>query len=104
MVPVRYHIHSFAPMPFYVHISVFEGDGSIAVSHGGIEMGQGINTKVAQTIAKQLNVPVEMVVVKPSETLTTKWQKPRQNTQGENNNILNRDLIFIHNQLFMHSR
>ena len=71
MVPMRYHIHSFAPMPFYVHISVFEGDGSIAATHGGIEMGQGINTKVAQTIAKQLNVPVEMVVVKPSDTLTS---------------------------------
>lgn len=71
MIPVRYGVPHFAPMPFYVHISIFQGDGSIAVTHGGIEMGQGINTKVAQTVAKQLNVPVEMVVVKPSETLTS---------------------------------
>ena len=42
MVPVNYTIHAQAPLPFYCHISVFEGDGSIAVSHGGIEMGQGM--------------------------------------------------------------
>lgn len=27
-------------------ISIFAGDGSVAVTHGGIEVGQGINTKV----------------------------------------------------------
>jgi xanthine dehydrogenase molybdopterin-binding subunit B len=28
-------------------ISVFGGDGTISVTHSGIEMGQGINTKVS---------------------------------------------------------
>lgn len=69
LVPVKYGIHGFAPMPYYAHISIYEGDGSISVSHGGIEMGQGINTKVAQTVAKELGVPLESVIVKPSDVL-----------------------------------
>ena len=43
------------------------GEASIALSHGGIEMGQGINTKVAQTVANELKdygVTIDMIKVK----------------------------------------
>jgi len=75
MVPIKYDIHKFPPLPFYCHISIYFsqfGDGSIAVSHGGIEMGQGINTKVAQTVARELKdygVTIDMIKVKPANVL-----------------------------------
>jgi xanthine dehydrogenase large subunit len=36
-------------------------DGSVQVNHGGTEMGQGLNTKVAQIVADELGVPFERV-------------------------------------------
>jgi xanthine dehydrogenase large subunit len=36
-------------------------DGSVQVNHGGTEMGQGLNTKIAQIVADELGVPFERV-------------------------------------------
>jgi xanthine dehydrogenase large subunit len=36
-------------------------DGSVQVNHGGTEMGQGLNTKIAQLVADELGVPFERV-------------------------------------------
>ena len=65
LIPVRYG-HNYWGTRYHVNISVYQGDGSVAVTHGGIEMGQGINTKVAQVVAKELGVDLDMVRVKPS--------------------------------------
>lgn len=48
-----------------VHVYV---DGSILVNHGGTEMGQGINTKVAQVVAHELGVDYKRVRVTATDT------------------------------------
>lgn len=68
LIPVRY-MHNYFGTRYHVHISVYADDGTIAVSHGGIEMGQGINTKVAQVIAKELDVPLDIIRIKSTSNL-----------------------------------
>ncbi|XP_047534257.1 xanthine dehydrogenase 1-like [Vanessa atalanta] len=56
---------------FSVTISVYHADGTILMSHGGIEMGQGINTKAAQVCAYTLKVPLSMVTVRGSDNFVS---------------------------------
>lgn len=51
---------------FDVNMSVFHGDGSIVITIGGIEIGQGINTKVTQVCAYLLKIPIEKIQIKPN--------------------------------------
>jgi xanthine dehydrogenase large subunit len=43
-------------------------DGSILVNHGGTEMGQGLNTKVAQVVAAELGVRLDRVRCTATDT------------------------------------
>ena len=43
-------------------------DGSCQVNHGGTEMGQGLNTKVAQIVADELGIAFENVLTTASDT------------------------------------
>ena len=43
-------------------------DGSIQVNHGGTEMGQGLNTKVAQIVADELGLSLDRVLTTASDT------------------------------------
>ena len=49
-------------------MNVYATDGTILLAHGGIEMGQGINTKMMQIAAYTLNVPLEYIKMAPMST------------------------------------
>nr|CAD7205728.1 unnamed protein product [Timema douglasi] len=68
LVPMQFDMPYFGS--FHAIVSIYGGDGTVTVSHGGIEGGQGINTKVAQVCAYILGVPLDLVSIKPSNTLT----------------------------------
>src|SRR5262249_61396812 len=43
-------------------------DGSVLVSHGGTEMGQGLNTKVSQVVAHELGISLRQVRTAATDT------------------------------------
>ena len=43
-------------------------DGSVHLNHGGIEMGQGTNTKIAQLVANEFGLPFEKVKISSTNT------------------------------------
>lgn len=43
-------------------------DGSVLISHGGVEMGQGLHTKVIQVAARAFGIPHEQVHIEETST------------------------------------
>jgi xanthine dehydrogenase large subunit len=70
LMPVCFGI-SFTKTPMnqaraLVHVYT---DGSVAVSTGAVEMGQGVNTKIAQVAARTFSLPIERIKVHTTNTL-----------------------------------
>ncbi|GAB0096601.1 hypothetical protein DMENIID0001_121300 [Sergentomyia squamirostris] len=51
--------------PYEALVAIYHADGSVALSFGGIEVGQGLHTKMSQVAAYSLGVPLSKVRVKP---------------------------------------
>ncbi|CAG9765804.1 unnamed protein product [Ceutorhynchus assimilis] len=64
VIPMKYSMDF--PTNYTTVVSIYNIDGGVAVSHGGIEMGQGINTKVVQVCGYKFGISMEQVSVKPS--------------------------------------
>eukprot|EP00539_Tryblionella_compressa_P013863 CAMPEP_0178824392 /NCGR_PEP_ID=MMETSP0746-20121128/5653_1 /TAXON_ID=913974 /ORGANISM="Nitzschia punctata, Strain CCMP561" /LENGTH=1497 /DNA_ID=CAMNT_0020486065 /DNA_START=312 /DNA_END=4805 /DNA_ORIENTATION=- len=69
LVPTKFGIAFTAPHMnqggALVHLYT---DGTVLVSHGGTEMGQGLHTKVCQVAAQAFGIPVDRVYVNDTST------------------------------------
>jgi len=57
-------------------------DGSVLLTHGGTEMGQGLHTKMIQVCAKSLGVPHEIVHISETSTSTVPNSSPTAASSG----------------------
>ncbi len=69
MVPLKFKL-DIVGVSYTVLVSIYASDGTVAISHGGVEVGQGIDTKVCQVAALTLAVPMDKIKIKPCSTLT----------------------------------
>ncbi|XP_017927344.2 aldehyde oxidase isoform X1 [Manacus vitellinus] len=83
IVPMKYpfgmgarHLTQAAAL---VHIYT---DGSVLLTHGGIEMGQGIHTKMIQVASRELNIPMSCIHFCETSTTTVPNACPSVGSAG----------------------
>ncbi|KAE8580256.1 hypothetical protein XENTR_v10024375 [Xenopus tropicalis] len=69
IIPMKFPIGSlakfFGQAAALVHIYL---DGSVLVTHGGIEMGQGVHTKIMQIASRELGIPLSYIHICETNT------------------------------------
>ncbi|XP_037826949.1 indole-3-acetaldehyde oxidase-like [Lucilia sericata] len=67
LATMEYHIGYFGQFP--ATVAIYHGDGTVVITHGGIEMGQGMNTKIAQVASHTLDIPLELIRIEGSNSI-----------------------------------
>ncbi|XP_034864239.1 aldehyde oxidase [Mirounga leonina] len=79
MVPLKFPVGlgsvALGQAAALVHIYL---DGSVLVTHGGIEMGQGVHTKMIQVVSRELRMPMSNIHLRGTSTETV----PNTNISG----------------------
>lgn len=72
MIPIKYGIsYTYRPMnQGGAYVVIFSGDGTVTIEHGGIEMGQGIHTKISQIAAAILGIDISLIRVGTTDSST----------------------------------
>jgi xanthine dehydrogenase/oxidase len=69
LIPIKYGIsYTYLPMNQATAEIVVYTDGSVLVHHGGIEMGQGVDTKILQIAADALRIDINRVQIAYADT------------------------------------
>jgi len=71
VTPIKFTLGYAKMLKYNVLLTISCLDGSICVSQGGIEVGQGLDTKVAQVVAYGLGCDLSDVSVKRTSTLSS---------------------------------
>lgn len=66
VVPMKFGI-GWQRINYGCQVTIYNGDASVCISHGGIEVGQGINTKTIQVCAYELDIGIDKVNVRPTD-------------------------------------
>uniref|UniRef100_A0A8C8VRY5 xanthine dehydrogenase n=1 Tax=Peromyscus maniculatus bairdii TaxID=230844 RepID=A0A8C8VRY5_PERMB len=79
MIPLKYPVGlgsvAMGQAAALIHIYL---DGSVLLTHGGIEMGQGVHTKMIQVVSRELRMPMSNVHLRGTSTETV----PNANASG----------------------
>lgn len=70
MVPLKYGISYTlrSSNQGSAYVVAYKDDGSVLLHHGGVEMGQGIHTKMAQVAADTLGIPMSTIRIGRTDT------------------------------------
>lgn len=71
IIPMKFSVGF--PKTFYYQAAALVQiytDGSVLVAHGGVELGQGINTKMIQVASRELKIPMSYIHLDEMSTVT----------------------------------
>ncbi|MFK8010192.1 MAG: molybdopterin cofactor-binding domain-containing protein [Saprospiraceae bacterium] len=90
MMPLKYGISFNGPRGLLnqggAYVLAYAGDASVLVHHGGVEMGQGIQTKMAQIAAETLGIPIEYIKMAETNTEVINNASPTAASTGSDLN------------------
>jgi xanthine dehydrogenase molybdopterin-binding subunit B len=90
MMPLKYGVSYTGPRGTLnqggAYVIAYAGDGSVLLHHGGVEIGQGINTKMAQIAAETLGIDLELIRLANTDTQAISDASPTAASTGSDLN------------------
>lgn len=90
MIPLKYGVSYTGPRGTLnqggAYVVAYSHDGSVLVQHGGVESGQGIQTKMAQIAAETLDIPIEYIRMAETDTNVISDASPTAASTGSDLN------------------